>query len=147
MQCGEPLAIQQYLVNNPDKSIIGKGKVSTYGVQAGDPTNVAIKDPCAVSKIHQPKYGAAANAFLMQEEHGKWGCQIFLDKLSVDKVGKQGDTPDLPYIQPVMETPHCFLDLNASILTTGGSLDVDHHSGCIIGWPGSQAALIRWLVV
>lgn len=55
MKCAEPLTIYQYLVTNPDASIVGRAVISTYGVQnmnkpRDDPTNLAIIDPCAVSK-------------------------------------------------------------------------------------------------
>jgi hypothetical protein len=91
LSCGEPLAIQQYLVNNKDASVIGKGKVSTYGVlDKEDRSNVGILNPCSVDAT------------------GKWGCQVFIDKLQVTRVGEQRDQPGLPSIEPANELPHCF---------------------------------------
>ena len=108
MQCAEPLAIQQYLVNNKGTSIVGKGKVSTYGLLASDPTNLGIKNPCPVSRLHNNRHITAANASIVQIEDGQWGCEIFLEKIQVAKVGQAGTNPELPSIQPVKSLPHCF---------------------------------------
>jgi hypothetical protein len=91
LSCGEPLAIQQYLVNNKDASVIGRGRVSTYGqLDKNDLSNVGILNPCSV------------------DSKGKWGCQVFIDKLQVTRVGEQRDQPGLPSIEPANELPHCF---------------------------------------
>lgn len=91
LACAEPLAIQQFLVNNQQITIAGQGKVSTYGnLNKDDPEDVGILNPCNVDRA------------------GKWGCQVFIDKLRITRVGNQGDHPDLPSIQPAKDLPHCF---------------------------------------
>lgn len=96
MACAEPLAVQQYISNNKDTSIEGKAKVSTYGVlkkdKNGQIVNEGILDPCSV------------------DNSGQWGCQVFVDKLQITKVGKQNDHPDLPTFDPKTPIPHCFWD-------------------------------------
>ncbi|KAF2756149.1 hypothetical protein EJ05DRAFT_512696 [Pseudovirgaria hyperparasitica] len=90
MRCAEPIATQQYLVNNPDRSIVGQGKISTYGIlNKNDVTNTGILNPC-------------------ESRYGRWGCQVFIDKLQITRVGNQGDKPGLPSIQPSQGLEHCF---------------------------------------
>jgi len=90
MSCAEPFAIHQWLVNNQQIPIVGQGKISTYGrIARKDGPPLGIKDPCSITS------------------DGLWGCQIFLDKLQIAKVGKEEDQPDLPSIEPAQALPHC----------------------------------------
>jgi hypothetical protein len=88
--CAEPLAIHQWLVNNQQITVTGQGKISTYGRLAGKGGQMGIRDPCVIG-----------------DGDGKWGCHIFLDKLQIGRVGKEGDFPDLPSIEPAQALPHC----------------------------------------
>ena len=51
MKCGEPLACQQFLIENEGAEIIGKASVATYGVvDRDDKSQTAIMNPCSVSR-------------------------------------------------------------------------------------------------
>jgi len=91
LACAEPLAIQQFLINNQQIPITGQAKVSTYGVLNPNNRNqVGIIDPCGVDRF------------------GKWGCQVFIEKLRIERIGNQPQVPNLPTIQPAQALPHCF---------------------------------------
>lgn len=83
MSCAEPFAIHQWLVNNQQIPIVGQGNISTYGrITREDGPPLGIKDPRSITN------------------DGLCGCQIFLGKLQIAKVGKEEDQPDLPSIEP-----------------------------------------------
>lgn len=49
--CGEPLAIQTFLANNPEATVAGKGQITAYGVIGRDDSKnpvLGIKAPCEV---------------------------------------------------------------------------------------------------
>ncbi len=110
MRCAEPLAIQQYLVNNQGTSIIGKGKISTYGVLNVDNKSlVGILDPCNVSETRQVPRMLRLLTQSIQRGLGNWGCEVFLNKLQIPKVGNNKDQPGPSSVhttQPPLK--HCF---------------------------------------
>jgi len=94
LSCAEPLAVQQFLVNNPTLDITGKGKISSYGKLDRDGTQVGIIDPCGIMR-------------------GQWGCTLFMRALGIEVVGSQNpqpNVPNLPTIDPANALPHCFWD-------------------------------------
>lgn len=94
LACAEPLALQQFLSNNPTATITGKGKISSYGKLDRDGAEIGIIDPCAILR-------------------GEWGCSIFMKELDIEIVGNQKpqpQVPDLPTINPANALPHCFWD-------------------------------------